>query len=72
MNKKRERHITIRVTEVMFQKILAMCDVTGKTKTGFLRDLIAREYGKNKEYERRYLDNLNERGDDIGEEGTSV
>lgn len=72
MNKKRERYITIRVTEAMFQKILAMCDVTGKTKTGLLRDLIAREYGKNKEYERRYLDNLNERSDDIGEEGTSV
>lgn len=51
MRNKKDREITIRVSDILFRKILAICKVTGKSKTGLIRDLVLQEYEKNKKYE---------------------
>lgn len=51
MRNNKDRVVTIRVSDLLFRKILAICKVTGKSKTGLIRDLILQEYEKNKKYE---------------------
>lgn len=48
------KNVAIRLGEVCFRKLLAICKVTGKSKTGLIRDLINAEYEKNKKYEAWY------------------
>lgn len=59
MNKTRE--VTIRLSELAFRKLVAICKVTGKSKTGLLRDLILLEYEKNKKYEAWFDADLRDR-----------
>lgn len=57
--KTKTREIKIRCTEVLFRKLLAICAVTGKTKTAVLEDLIYAEYDSDSRYSKQYLADLN-------------
>lgn len=57
---KKNKELKIRITEPMLRKILAICTVTGKTKTAIIEDLIIQEFKKNKKYEEQYYANLGE------------
>lgn len=58
MSKNKKRWISIRASEIMFRKLVAICKVNGKTKTAVILDLIASEYEKNKKYEWQYYADL--------------
>lgn len=60
MDKKRNKNRTIhmRTTELINRKLMAICSVTGKTKTAVLEDLISTEYGRNKKYDAQYYADL--------------
>lgn len=59
MNKK-NRWISIRVSEILFRKLVAICKATGKTKTAIIEDLIIEEYDRKKQkYEKWYYSDLN-------------
>lgn len=51
--------ISIRLSESLKRKLLAICDVTGKTQTSIIEDLILLEFRHDKKYEDRYYSNLN-------------
>lgn len=59
LNKK--HRIETRISEVLLRKLLAICAVSGKTRTAVIEDLILAEYEKNKKYKDRYYADL-ERG----------
>lgn len=61
INKGNKKWITIRVSESLVRKLVAICKATGKTKTGVLTDLINTEYEKNTKYEKWYYANLEEK-----------
>lgn len=56
-----KRWITIRVSEGLFRRLLAICKANGKTKTGVLTDLINKEYEKSPKYEKWYYADLEEK-----------
>lgn len=56
MNK--NKHVKIRCTEVLFRKLMAICAVTGKTRTAVLEDLISAEYEKDRRYSTQYYADL--------------
>lgn len=47
---KKNKSIKIRVTETMFQKLCAICAVTGKKKTRIVEELIENEFSKDSRY----------------------
>lgn len=53
------REVKIRCTETLFRKLLAICKVTGKTRTAVIEDLIASEFKKNMKYSNQYYADLN-------------
>lgn len=53
MTRKKNR-ISIRLSDTIFYKLLAISKATDKTKTAVIEDLILSEYGKNKVYEQWY------------------
>ena len=55
---KKSKEIKIRCTEVLFRKLLAICAVSGKTKTAVIEDLIFAEFEKNKKYSAQYYADL--------------
>lgn len=55
----KKKHLDIRMAEIMLQKLLAICAVTGKTKTAMIEDLILREYDRDSRYGKQYIANLN-------------
>lgn len=57
-NKGNKKWITIRVSEGLVRKLVAICKATGKTKTGVLIDLINTEYEKSTKYEKWYYADL--------------
>lgn len=60
MNTKKKRWISIRASEILFRKLVAICKATGKTKTAVIADLIFAEYDRaNKKYEKWYYSDLN-------------
>lgn len=52
------KNIKIRCTEVLCRKLLAICAVTGKTRTAIIEDLISAEYERNKKYAAQYCADL--------------
>lgn len=54
------RQVNLRLSGVLFRKLLSICKATGKTKTAVIRDLISEEYEKNKKYEKWYYSDLKE------------
>lgn len=55
---KKTREIKIRCSESLFRKLVAICKITGKTKTSIIEDLIHSEYEKDKRYEKKYYADL--------------
>lgn len=55
----KKRWISIRASEVLFRKLVAICKITGKSKTTVISDLIETEYKKDKKYESWYYKDLN-------------
>ncbi len=53
MKVKRNR-LNIRISDIVERRLLAICEVTGKTKTKVIEDLIASEYNKKREYNDQY------------------
>lgn len=53
MNKKK-RWVTIRASEILFRKLIAICKTTGKSKTAVIADLIFAEFERNKKYQSWY------------------
>lgn len=58
MNKNKTRRIEIRCREMLFRKLWAICQVSGKTKTAVLEDLICKEFDRRKAYQQFYDANL--------------
>lgn len=58
---KKKRWISIRASEILFRKLVAICKATGKTKTAVIVDLIFAEYDKNKSYEKWYYADLDKK-----------
>lgn len=56
-NKKRFR-ITIRTTEMLLRKFLAICAVNKKNRTQMIEDLISAEYDRNRKYTTQYYADL--------------
>lgn len=52
------KRIGIRLSSILFRKLIAICKVTGKSKTTIIEELILSEYEKNKKYEEWYYHNL--------------
>lgn len=55
----KNREVRIRCTEVLLRKLLAICAVTGKTRTAVIEDLIFAEYERDSRYSKRYIADLN-------------
>lgn len=55
---RKNRWISMRASEILFRKLVAICKSTGKTKAAVLADLITSEYNKNKKYEKWYYADL--------------
>lgn len=55
-NKTREVHF--RCQELLFRKLWAICQASGKTKTAVLEDLICKEFDRRKAYQQFYDANL--------------
>ena len=57
-SKNKPRRVEIRCREVLFRKLWAICQVSGKTKTAILEDLICKEFDRKKAYQQFYDANL--------------
>ena len=57
-SKNKTRRIEIRCREMLFRKLWAICQVSGKTKTAVLEDLICKEFDRRKAYQQFYDANL--------------
>lgn len=55
---RKNKEIKIRCTELVLRKLLAICAVSGRTKTSVIEDLISGEYDRDKRYETRYYADL--------------
>lgn len=64
--KNKNHEIKIRCTENLFRKLLAICEVTGKTKTSIIEDLILIEYAKNKKYEEKFYEHFKKDIESVG------
>lgn len=60
MNRK-NRFFKMRMSEVLFRKLVAISKATGKTKTAIIEDLLSAEYDNNKKYEKWYYADLDRR-----------
>ena len=49
-SKNKTRRIEIRCREMLFRKLWAICQVSGKTKTAVVEDLIGKEFDRKKAY----------------------
>lgn len=58
---KKNKEIKIRCTEVLLQKLLAICAVTGKSKTAIIESLIQKEYSSRNAYANKYYESLEEK-----------
>lgn len=58
VSKNKTRRIEIRCREILFRKLWAICQVSGKTKTAVLEDLICNEFDRRKAYQQFYDANL--------------
>lgn len=57
--RKKNKTISIRVSDVCFQKLLAICAVSKKSKTALIEEFISKEYNQNYLYERKLISDLN-------------
>lgn len=57
-SKNKTRRVEIRCRETLFRKLWAICQVSGKTKTTVLEDLICQEFDRKKAYQQFYDANL--------------
>ena len=57
-SKNKPRRVEIRCREVLFRKLWTICQVSGKTKTAVLEDLISKEFDRRKAYQQFYDANL--------------
>lgn len=58
MTKNKTKRIGIRLSSVLFRKLVAICKINKKSKTAIIEELILSEYEKNKKYEEWYYNNL--------------
>lgn len=58
---KKSKEIKVRCTEMLLRQLLAICVVTGKSKTTVIEDLIRQEYGRKNEYANKYWESLEEK-----------
>lgn len=56
---RKDKEIRIRCTKGLLRKLMAICVVTGETKTAVITDLILSEYAKNTKYQDEYIRKLN-------------
>ena len=56
-SKNKTRRVEIRCREALFRKLWTICQVSGKTKTAVLEDLISKEFDRKKAYQKFYDEN---------------
>ena len=58
MSRKKEKRLQLRLSDIVFGKLNAICKTNCKTRTAVIEDLILSEYGKNKAYEKWFYDDI--------------
>lgn len=58
VSKNKTRRVEIRCREILFRKLWAICQVSGKSKTAILEELICKEFDRKKAYQQFYDANL--------------
>lgn len=48
----------MRMNESLFRKLVAIAEVTGRTKTDVVKNLIDEEYKKNRKYQENFYKNM--------------
>lgn len=53
------RRFGVRLSEILYNKFLSICAVSGKSKTEIFQELITKEYAQNVEYMKYYHEHYN-------------
>lgn len=58
MNENNNKRFHMRMNESLFRKLVAIAEVTGRTKTDVVKNLIDEEYKKNRKYQENFYKNM--------------
>lgn len=57
----KSHRIEVRISEAIFKKFIAICDVNGRAKTSMIESLIEGEYKRNAKYRDQYYINIDKK-----------